>query len=387
MSVHVLHVIASLYGGGGAEKHLLSLAQSMDRNQFDLSVAYLQPYHNLVDAFNQLGIPTYPLFVDRWLSPKSLAKLVSILRQGNYDIVHSHLYPADVYTWAALHLAPGPIWISSHHNEPPFFKHPLHCRMSQMIYRQARSLIAISGSVKEYIHSTCGINSEKVQVIHYGLDDNCFLVNNGADSGSIAKTALGLNEDNFIVTIIARLTPQKGHQYAIRALEQIVATHPHIRFLVVGEGPLESHLRQMVETLSLTKHVRFLGLRKDVPDILKISDLLLLPSLYEGFGLVLLEAMATKKPVLASKVGPIPEVVVDGGTGLLVPPADSQAIAEAILKLDHDVTLRLNLGKAGYERLKDHFTLEKMARKIEELYLRELGYETTPSVLLSYNSR
>lgn len=371
--IRILHIITSLYQGGGAENHLLALARSMDRNKFQLSIAYMQPYHDLCDDFHQLGIHTYPLNCKNWVSPKSFIKLLTILQKGNYDIVHSHLYPADLYAFLALRLIKRTDWLSSHHNRPEYFMKPPHRQISAIIYQRASKIVAISESVKEYVATNCSIAKKNIEKIYYGLNEEHFLKSEASQTVRVQRDDLGIANDDFVITIVGRLVPVKGHIYAIQAIQQLAAQQSKVKLLIVGDGPLKAELQKLVTTLNLENRISFLGLRQDVAQIMALSDIILLSSLSEGFGLVLLEAMAVRRCIVASEVGAIPEIVVNGVTGLLVPPSNSNAIAMAITSLEQNPLLKDELGVAGYSRLKQHFTVEQMARKTEELYCKVLS--------------
>lgn len=366
--VRLLHVITSLYRAG-AENHLLALTKAMDRDRFDISVAYMQPYHDLVPDFQKLGIPTYPLNTRRWLAPKSLFQLGQLLRSGNYDIVHSHLYPADVYTFAALPLRRSPVWLSSWHNEPPSLHSPIHQFSSRLMYKRQRGAIAISKSVSHYYHRMCGLDGRKTHIIPYGIDfDESLKV-----IGHRTREKIGLTADDFVLAMVARLVPQKNHKIALYALDRLRDEAPKVKLLIIGEGKLDGQLRAMVADLQLTDRVFFLGFQKDVHSLLALVDVLLLCSEYEGFGLVILEAMCHRKGIIASHVGPIPEIVLDGETGILFPPSDATALADAILALRNNRAKLMDMGERGFQRLQVYFSAARMAAETEALYLQLLA--------------
>jgi glycosyltransferase involved in cell wall biosynthesis len=174
--------------------------------------------------------------------------------------------------------------------------------------------------------------------------------------------------DAPLVGVVARLDSQKGHIYLLRAWVQVTAALPEARLLVVGDGPLRGELQQQTYDLGLEGSVIFAGRREDVPRIMAALDVVTLPSLWEGFGLVLLEAMAVARPIVASRVSAIPEIVVEGETGLLVPPRDVDALAAALIALLRDQQRATEMGRRGRVRLEQEFTLGKMIEATDRVY-------------------
>jgi len=170
--------------------------------------------------------------------------------------------------------------------------------------------------------------------------------------------------------IVARLDPQKGHIYLLTAFAKVVETLPQARLLVVGDGYLRGDLERQVKELEIVHQAIFTGWRNDVPYIMADLDLLILPSLWEGFGLVLLEGMALAKPIVATRVSAIPEIVVDGETEVLIPPKDSNSLAKAVTKLLQNPVLTNEVGRKGRERLKREFSVEEMVKQTERVHER-----------------
>jgi len=183
------------------------------------------------------------------------------------------------------------------------------------------------------------------------------------------KTTWGLENGEPVVGIVGRLIPCKGHRYFLEAAKTVLEQVPRARFVIVGDGPLGPDLRRRARRLGIERQVIFTGFqRKELSSLYAIMDVLVLPSTYEPFGNVSLEAMAFGKPVVASNVGGIPEVVVDGETGLLVPPGHSASLAQAVLLLLKDKELARQMGKAGRKRLRNYFTRERAIKELEQIY-------------------
>ena len=190
--------------------------------------------------------------------------------------------------------------------------------------------------------------------------------------GEKMKQELGIDNSDRIIGCVGTLRSVKGHKYLIQAIPLILDKFPHTRLVLVGDGPLRSELERLAEKLKVRERIMFLGYRPDVSELMNIFDIFILPSLSEGLSNVLLEAMAASKPVIATNVGGNPEVVEDGRTGLLVPPKDPKKIAEAVNELLDNKNKRLEMGKAGLERVKEKFSISKTVREYKEVYLEVL---------------
>jgi len=209
-----------------------------------------------------------------------------------------------------------------------------------------------------------GVSADKIKVIYNGLD---FSTLQPRSTRSEVRQRIGLPESAMVVGTVARLHPVKGHQVLLEAASSLEAAYPDLYFLLVGDGPLRAEIEQQISELGLRDRVLLTGFYPEVADIYPALDLFCLPSLMEGMGLVLLEAMHFGLPVVASRVGGIPELVTDGETGLLVPAGDSKALSIALQKLLGDTDLRQNLGQRGQAQV-PNFTVDKMVREVEKVY-------------------
>jgi glycosyltransferase involved in cell wall biosynthesis len=177
-----------------------------------------------------------------------------------------------------------------------------------------------------------------------------------------------LPEEGPVIGTVGRLVPIKGHEWLLRAAPRVLAEFPHATFVFLGEGPLLGQLQQLAARLGISGHVMFLGSRQDVPECLAAFDLFAFPSLNEGMGRALIEAMATGLPAVAARVGGIPDVVADGETGLLVPARDEAALADALLKLLRDPARRQAYGQSARRSMDERFDVSAMVRAIDRLY-------------------
>ena len=363
----VLHVITDT-GWGGAERHALALTTGLVQRGHDCQVAYLVGDGYLDTAFEARGIRTTNLRARSWLDPVALARLIRLARRERFDLLHAHLFPGEVFaTLAALRLGGVPL-ICTKHNDEAFLR-KWHFRMLHRVisYRASRT-IAISDHVRRFTMETGTAHSPRVLTIRYGYDPPAVLPTREA-----SRATRGVPAGAFLVGAAGRLAAQKGHRHLIEAIPALAPEIPNVQVVIMGEGPMRPALERRTRELGVDRHVRLPGFHPDVQSFLCGLDVFVMPSLWEGFGLVLLEAMAAGRPIVASKVSAIPEVIEDGETGLLVPPADASALGGAILRLWHDPSLREKLGNAGRERLRERFSLDQMVDETERVYAEVLA--------------
>ena len=368
--IRVLQVITSL-DRGGAENHLLALMTHADRQAFDFEVAILRGEGELVPTFRQADIPVHLLRARSRFDPLALRRLISLLRNGRYDIVHSHLFRADIYTGLAVAQLgeQRPLLVSTRHNDDRFFLNPFIGILHYMMSSRQDLIIAISDHIARFTVSRGVRHPERVRRVYHGLEPPVTLALER--EGQRIRQELGLAAEDFVVGNVGRLALQKGQRHLIAAMPALLQRVPRAYAVIAGSGDLEEYLRDLAAEVGVAERVRVLGARKDVPALMHAVDVFAMPSIWEGFGLVLLEAMAAGRPIVASRVATIPEVVLDGETGVLVPPGDPLALAEALARLGNEPEVAAQLGEAGRERLRRHFSIDKMVGDTELLY-REL---------------
>jgi glycosyltransferase involved in cell wall biosynthesis len=237
-----------------------------------------------------------------------------------------------------------------------------------MAYRwasRAAHMVAVSHDLRRFLEERIGIAHDRITVIHNGVD----MIQRGSlDQVRRLKSEFGVGENAFVIGIVGSLYPIKGHAYLFHALRSVLLHHPKTQLLVIGQGDLEQTLKRKVSELGIEQAVSFLGLRNDVPRVLSLLDLFVLPSLSEGLSVALLEAMSAGVPVIASKVGGNPEIVVDGETGYLVPPERSEELASRIIELMSNRESTRLLGERGRERVAREFTTARMLERYQDLY-------------------
>lgn len=222
-------------------------------------------------------------------------------------------------------------------------------------------------SLKDQLKRFSWIKQEKVKVIPNGIDLSRFNFDMKKERERLFRK-YSLNPQIILIGVPARLVEAKGHIYLLQAIPEIVKAFPQVKFLFAGDGSEKEALKKLTSQLNLEDHVIFAGYIKEIFQTMAGFDLLVLPSISEGFGGALAEGMALKKPIVATRVGGIPEVVEDQKTGLLVPPTDPHSLAQAIITLLQDKNLASRLGEEGRRRVETYYTIDKMIEKIEALF-------------------
>jgi glycosyltransferase involved in cell wall biosynthesis len=367
----ILHV-HKVAGLGGSERHLEILLPRLDRRRFDVSLFLLteprRPVADFIARFRTMGICVDQAVIRRDLDPGCLLALYRRLRREPVDLVHTHLIHADLYGALASRLAGVRRVISTRHNDDAFRRRADVRAVTRLVGQRWSRVIALSRYLAEFVRRVEGVDPRLIRTVPYGME-----LPDSASDGHEVREELGLSCEAPLVVSVGRLVKQKGHAHLLRAWPVIARARPRARLLVVGEGPWRARLVAEASALGVADRVIFAGWRFDVPAILAAADLYVQPSLWEGFGLAILEAMAAGTCIVASRVSTIPELVLEEKTGLLVPPGDSAALAEAILRLLADPERRREMGEAGRRRAIETFSAEHMVRATETVYEDVLG--------------
>jgi glycosyltransferase involved in cell wall biosynthesis len=286
---------------------------------------------------------------------------------------------ADLVGPIAAALAKVPVvlsWETVSHEGDPFHNNWQRRFGYRFAMQFVDAIVPVSDEIKRSLVRRRKIPADKIRVIHYGVDLKKFRA--GSRDLALAKRAeVGAGVDTVLIGIVARLEPPKGHRYFIEALPEVVKKYPQLHVLFIGEGALRAELEAMARQLAISRHVTFLGARHDVNELLNAIDLFVLPSISEGLPNVLLEAMACQKPVIASKVGGIPEVVRHGDNGYLVPPGDAAALRETLLRCLAERGQWQNFAQRARHTVETAFSLEYQMARFEstyaEFYARKSG--------------
>ncbi len=362
----ILLLINSL-AGGGAERQFIELVKRLNRDKYDISICLTVENGVWYDELLRENFDIKVLNKKNKFDITVIFKLAKLIKEKKPDIVHCWLFYSIGISLIASFFIRRKMKIISSIRECPL-KFNFYYFLTKLLQRRIEKFIAISNFVKKKLIRD-GIFSEKIVVVHNGLDIKEIEKKYSKSLLSkLSKESFGLKKDDSTVGFIGRLEPVKGVEYFLMAIPYVKKEITDIKFMVVGEGSLKNSLKELVEKLKIENNVIFTGFRKDVYKIIKTIDILVVPSLIETLSSVSIEAGVFKKPVIATSVGGIPEVVEDGVTGLLVPSKDPERMAEAILQLLKDEDLRMKMGEAGRKKVESFFNIEQTVKKTEEIY-------------------
>ncbi len=356
---------------GGGQKNLLSLARCLDKSRFEVAVCSRDD-GPLVDELRKDGIEHFAVPFSKKISRKIAREIAEFLESERFDIIHTHGGISGFYgRWAARRCR-VPVIIHTLHGI-----HYLHYRnallkwlfvlLERYFSRFTDALIFVSKADKKKGQKYNLAPEKKMHVIENGID---FSVLSLRAAGTNDGHDIGTGSVQHIVGTVARLHRQKGLAYFIKAAKKLSQAYPKVKVTIVGEGPQRHKLERLNRRLGLLDTVRFMGERKDAIEILSMFDVFVLPSLWEGLPYALIEAGALGRAVVASDIDGNCEIIKDGETGVLVPPKDTDALASSIIKLLSDEETRNRMGKNLRESILPRYTLARMVRKTQKLYLR-----------------
>jgi glycosyltransferase involved in cell wall biosynthesis len=347
------------------------LARHHDRQHYEMFFGTLNPIAPwLRDYMAGQEVTTFSCgSVGRASYPLGLLRLARFLRRQRVQIVHTHLFEPSVIGLLAARMARVPVCVMTRHYSDYHtrIQKSWHVRLDQLCTGLSDSVIAVSRHTAEHMIAVEGAPAEKIHVVLNGIDFERIRISEGGAPARLRRELSG--GATHLLLVAARLHPEKGYEYLFAALPRLrrLLTEP-FRLLVAGTGAREPRYRDLVASLGCQDLVTFLGFRRDLPDLMAAVDLVVLPSVAEAFGLVLAEALYLGTPVVATRVGGIPEIVDDGIDGVLVPPADSGALATALAGLLTDGARRAAMGGRGRGKVMTRFRFEDMVGSYEKLY-------------------
>ncbi len=350
--IRVIHVSVGL-NIGGMEKLLVEFARQADRSRFDLKFVSLTTGGQVAKQIEQLGWPVTTLDISPGIKPAVFVQLAQLFRQARPSVVHTHNTKPLFYAVAAARLAGVQTIIHTRHGQ----RYGATRRKNYLFNLMAGwtdRIVSVSND-STMLSLRQGLPEQKLMTIHNGIDPLLFPATVPQQSGPIV--------------FVGRLSPEKDVPTLLRAAAIAIKQEPSLRLHLAGDGPSLSELQSLTEQLGLTQQVTFLGQTNDVAGILAGASLFVLPSVTEGISLALLEAMARGLPVVVTAVGGNTEVVVDGETGLLVPPQSPTELAAAMLKLYRQPELARQMGANGRKRVESQFDSRTMVARYEALYL------------------
>ncbi|MBI3965510.1 MAG: glycosyltransferase [Chloroflexi bacterium] len=351
---------------GGAQQHLLTVARGLTRAGFELVVA-TSGREPLAHEFRRAGIPVLSLTrrsIKHRLSPTFVARLSWLAVHGCFDLIHAHLHSASVAAAVGARISGLPLVLTGHSMNTWAPAH--HRRLARWANRQATAVIAVSDNIAAMVAA----GGVRAQIIPNGTAIPELTVS--AASAIALRVTLGLPASAYVIGYVGRFTPDKNPLLFVNVAALVAARCPNAQFLLIGDGPLRQVAEARGRQLGIADRLHFLGFQPNAVELQPAADVLALTSNSEGSPLVVLEAMAAGRPVVATAVGYVPHQVVDGLTGFVVPARDATALADRLVRLA-DPRLRRELGRAGRERVRSNFSAQQQLQEIVRVYGEALG--------------
>ena len=373
--IKVIYAYVGFYRASGGEMHPLVLAKHLDRTKFDFAICVIENARSdRRVAIEHAGCPIYDLNLSRrFYNVCNMMRVIygfyRTFKRTKPDIVQTQAMHANLLARPAAILAGVPIVISTDNSLPDIETHaikrllnaPLHC-FNNLLDRATARRVVVSEDLRRRKTPKRGLSN--IHVIPPPFDLDAF----HAARASLPACHSFVDIKRPVIGVIGRLSREKGHHYLIAAMPEMLAYAPETQLFLVGAGPAESELRAQVERLSLTHNVTFVGYKRNVYAELARMDILFVPSLSEAYPVVILEGMAMGLPVVGTRVGGIPEVIADGETGILVPPRDASALAQAFKYLLSHPQQGRRMGQQGKEKVLSVFHPSRFIADHERLY-------------------
>lgn len=351
----ILHIIQSL-DNGGCENMLLRTLPLLD--SFDHSVVTLRSPGTLASEFQKNNISVENINLKSFFYVKGLNRLTQKVTRAKPDIIITYLLHADILGRLVLQ-------VTSKAKVIPFlrttYNHPRY-RLARLFEYLTKRLVshyfANSDAVKNFYIKKIGVKAEKIAVIPNGIDMEYF---KNISPALELRSSLDISEDDTVIICVANLHGNKGHRYLLEAFEEIYKIYPKIQLLLVGDGEEKENILHQIKNFSSEKSIHLLGQRSDVPSLLSISDIFVLPTLFEGMSNALLEAMASHLPIISTDIPENRQIIITEKNGILIPPKESSTLSEALKTLLENPDLRETLSEAGFQTVSEKFSLKKTA--------------------------
>ena len=363
----ILHINTEKTWRGGEQQLLYLLCGLKKRNITSHLVC--QPASPMEEKARSEKIETFPLTMHGEIDLGAGYKIKKLINIHHYDIIHSHTSHAHTLAFFGA-LGTKTRLLVSRRVDLSIYRHSF-LRLSYIKYRfMADHYIAISKKIKS-VMLTDGIPEQRISVAYSGIN----LVRFTASSIDHLITELNLTKDDQIIVNVAHLSWVKGQAHLVKAIPLVLTKFPNARFFIVGAGELLDELQALASSLKIDQNITFTGFRNDVGAFYQISDIVVMSSIQEGLGTAVIDALALAKPVVATEAGGIPEIIEDGVTGTLVPPADPKALAEGIITYLANPEQARQVGLQGQKKIREHFSMDTMVEKNIDVYTRLLEAE------------
>ncbi len=375
-------VVAELAGSaahGGGERYLELLIDRLDRARFRPLLICPEP-GPFVEIMRGRGVPTTLVHLAPLVNPLALLRLAWLLRRERVTILHTHGARSNAYGAVAGRLARVPVIISTVHNSLLDYEIGELRRWFYLLARRytihlADRVICVSAALRQYVLDLFQTAPERTVTVYNGIDLSQF---NPARSGAIARTKFKVDDGPLLVAV-GRLAAQKGHRYLLEALPHLIQEWPQLGCVIVGGGELYGELTELAARLGVAQRCHFAGVWSDVAEVLAAADVVVFPSVSEGFPFVLLEALALAKPVVASNVHAVYELIEDRKTGVLVQARNPEALAQGIREVLRNPAWAAQMGRQGQQVVRERFTVERMVRETVAVFEEALRGEEQPA--------
>ncbi|MCA9405809.1 MAG: glycosyltransferase [Candidatus Omnitrophica bacterium] len=357
--MHVAQIVLTL-NCGGLEHLAIQLAAKLKDKGYQSSIICLKKNGELKSLAESKGVQVFEFNKKEGLDFGLIRDLTRMLKKQKVDVVHTHNLVPLVYGTLAAKLAGKPC-INTRHGRA-------NLKSKWLIWMLNKAVVAVSNDAKAQLLKNNSILEAKVEVIYNGIDLQQYPESFNTQEIEDLKSDWNIAPDDFVICTVGRLAEEKDQETLLKAFRKLIKKKAKAILLIAGDGPLKEKLVKFCEDNALTEHVRFLGYRNDVPRILRVCDIFVLSSFMEGVPLTILEAMAASKPVVATKVGGNPEVVIEGETGYLVPCGFPERIETAIMRYYVKRELIKIHGGVARKKVEEMFNLDKMAQAYEDLY-------------------
>jgi glycosyltransferase involved in cell wall biosynthesis len=354
---------------GGAETQVVYLATRFKSRGWEVGVVSLIPPKAYIEDLEKADVLVFSLDIRRKLpDPRPILRLVQIIRKWQPDVVHSHMVHANLLARIVRPLAPFPLLVCTAHNIDE------GGRLREVLYRLTDPFCDLTTQVSQaglerYVH-VGAVPRHKICYIPNGVDTERFKPN--LEDRLKVRKELGM--EGFVWLAVGRFDPPKDYPNMLQAFVRVVHKHLNTMLLIAGDGPLRKTMENMTRELGVEKHVKFLGIRRDIPQLMNAADAYVMSSEWEGMPMVLLEASACGLPIVATNVGGNAEIVLDGQTGFLVPPKSPEALSQAMLRMmDLPEEVREKMGKQARKHIESNFSLDRIVDCWEALYYELLN--------------
>lgn len=291
-----------------------------------------------------------------------------LIRRERVALIHAHEFSAIVYGWIVSRLTLIP-FIGTIHGKNYFWQKARRRAAYRIIARTA-TLVVVSEDLKQFVTEKVGIPNDRIRVIYNGVTPSPSVSDAEVER---CRSELDVKADDRVLGTVGSLYPVKGHRFLLDAMPAVLERFLNVVLIIAGRGELEVPLKDQAKRLGIEEKVRFLGMRQDIPQLLALMDVFILPSLSEGLSMALLEAMAAGKPVVATRVGGNPELVEDGKTGMLVTAEDAKELAASLMRMLEEPTTMHFFGQTGAVRVQRQFSTHRMSNQYADLYSASLS--------------